>query len=221
MSLEAYKIIKDQIVEAAVAAERDPAAIMLVAVTKGHSWASSSFLYDGGQRDFGENKVVDALEKISQAPSDSHWHLIGSLQSNKVRKVIGKFALIHSVDSVALAKKVSEVSGEQEIQTSILLQSNTSGEASKHGLTPDEWMAHIDEIAALQGIKLEGLMTMAPLDADPKAIAQCFGRLRMLRDDLERLSGRKLPHLSMGMSRDFKIAIAEGATIVRIGSLLF
>lgn len=206
-----------------MAAGKDPASILLVAVTKGHPWSESSFLYEEGQRDFGENRVVVALEKTLDAPSDCRWHLIGTLQSNKVRKAIGKFHLIHSVDSLELLKRISEVSLELGVETQVLLQANTSKEASKHGLFPEDWKRCFAEAAVLRGVVLKGMMTMAPDISDPVAIGKCFSRLRKLRDELEDASdGRiKLPELSMGMSNDFKLAIAEGATILRIGRLLY
>ena len=172
-------------------------------------------LYESGCRNFAESRVDAALEKIQQLPTDINWHLIGTLQKNKVRKIIGKFKLIHSVDSPELAKKISDCSLEAGLKTSILLQANTSGEASKHGLNADEWLKRYQEVEGLQGVKVEGLMTMAPLVEDEKIVRNCFYALKKLGEKL------KTYHLSMGMSQDYPLAIAEGATLLRIGSALF
>ena len=217
MSQAAYQRVLKEITIAAEAAGRSHKDITLLAVTKGHSWPQTTWLYDAGQRAFGENRLTEAFEKMESAPPDCRWHFIGTLQANKVRKAIGKFALIHSVDSLELAQKISECSLEAGTKTSILLQANTSGEASKHGLSPDAWKRCFDEVITLKGIYVQGLMTMAPLTEDSAAIQRCFAGLRYLRDALD----PSLPHLSMGMSHDFPLAIAEGATLVRIGTALF
>lgn len=217
MSQAAYLRVLKEIANAAHAAGRDPKDIALIAVTKGNPWPQTSWLYDAGQRVFGENRLPEAFEKMESAPADCQWHFIGTLQTNKVRKAIGKFSLIHSVDSLELAQKLSECSLDVGIKTNILLQANTSGEASKHGLTPDAWKRCFEEVISLKGIQVQGLMTMAPLTEDLVAIQRCFAGLRYLRDALD----PSLPHLSMGMSHDFPLAIAEGATIVRIGTALF
>ncbi len=184
-------------------------------MTKGHTPEEMMPLYHAGCRNFGESRVDAALEKIQQLPKDIDWHFIGTLQKNKVRKVIGKFKLIHSVDSPELAKKISECSLEAGLKTSILLQANASGETTKHGLNPEEWLKRYGEVEELKGIVVEGLMTMAPPVKDEKIIRNCFAALRNLGEKL------KTYHLSMGMSQDYPLAIAEGATLLRIGSSLF
>lgn len=223
MTHSQYQKILIEIAEAAKKCGRNPDEVKLVAVTKTVEWGQVQPLYHAGHRDFGENRVVDALNKQFVAPDDCRWHFIGTLQSNKVRKVLGKFALIHSVDSVALAKKISEVSQEMGKVTPILLQVNVSGEGTKHGLSREEWKQHFCEVIDLPGIKVEGLMTMAPETNDINVIRKTFSGLRNFRDELVKLCRHKieLKELSMGMSGDFKIAIEEGATIVRIGSALF
>jgi pyridoxal phosphate enzyme (YggS family) len=194
---------------------RDPNDVQIVAVTKGVAWKDVLPLYQLGHRDFGENRVADALAKQAEAPPDCRWHFIGTLQMNKVRKVGGKFTLIHSVDSVALAQKLSEVSVEMGVVTSILLQVNISGETTKHGLSAEQWKAAFDEVLALPGLQIKGLMTMAPAEGDEQVVRNCFKGLRLLRDEL------RLDQLSMGMSGDFRLAIEEGATMIRVGSALF
>ncbi|ADI38566.1 YggS family pyridoxal phosphate-dependent enzyme [Waddlia chondrophila] len=204
-------------------AGRDPSEVSLIAVTKGFSLEHVLPAYKAGARGFGENRVQEALPKIEKAPKDIEWHLIGTLQKNKVRKVIGKFSLIHSVDSLELAQKISETSLVCNTVTPVLLQANTSGEQSKHGLQSEEWIANWDSLLELEGIDLQGLMTIAPFVDDEKVIRRCFRALRQLRDRLQAMAGNKctLKHLSMGMSHDYRLAINEGATQLRIGSAIF
>lgn len=207
--------IRQDIENLALRYGRSPNEITLVAVTKGHTSEEIQALYDAGQRLFGESRQQEAAMKMEKAPSDISWHFIGTLQKNKVRKVIGKFNLIHAVDSPELAAVISRCSLETGLNTQILLQVNTSGEASKHGLNSDQWRKHLDEIMQLPAISIQGLMTMAPADCNEIQARQYFETLRLFRDEL------KLHHLSMGMSHDYPWAIAEGATLLRIGSKLF
>lgn len=210
-----YKRIWDDIYETAQACGRDPQEITLVAVSKGYSWANAENAYTSGCRDFGENRLQEALPKIAAAPTDIRWHLIGTLQKNKVAKAIKNFSLIHSVDTFPLAMKISECSRERGVVTPILLQVNTSGEATKHGLSEEQWQPHVEALVHLPAIRIEGLMTIAPFVEDEKSIRSCFARLRQMRD---RYGFR---HLSMGMSHDYRIAIQEGATLLRIGTAIF
>ena len=182
-------------------------------------WEQVQPAYASGCRDFGESRLQDALPKISSAPPDIHWHLIGTLQKNKVRKAIGAFALIHSVDSPELAAKISECGQEAGIITPVLLQVNTSGETTKHGLSEEQWQPHLEMLLKLPFLRLEGLMTMAPFVEETDVIRRCFARLRQMRDRLA--LGHPFRHLSMGMSHDYRIAIEEGATLLRIGTALF
>lgn len=188
-----------------------PDHVRLIVVTKEQPIDAIALVYDLGCRDFGENRVQDALPKIEEMPDDIRWHFIGSLQKNKVKKVVGRFALIHSVDSVELAQEIAK----QGIATDILLQVNTSGETSKQGFTVDEFGQAFKVIRGLPNINVKGLMTIAPLTEDVNVIRKCFRRLRQLRDEFG------LQELSMGMSGDYRIAIEEGATMVRIGSAVF
>ena len=215
--------IQKEIEDIAQKCGRDPAEITLVAVTKGHPLEHVLPAYEAGCRDFGENRIQEALSKIPHSPQDLQWHLIGTLQKNKVRKIIGKFVLIHSVDSIDLAKKISECSQEGDVVTSVLLQANTSGEKAKHGLRPEEWKNNFEEVLQLPGISVKGLMTMAPFVSDESIVRRCFANLRELREDLQKIAGGEiiLPHLSMGMTHDYSLAIEEGATILRIGTAIF
>jgi pyridoxal phosphate enzyme (YggS family) len=165
--------------------------------------------------------VKEALAKIDELPSDISWHFIGTLQKNKVNKVINQFSLIHSVDSMDLAQKISDAGESQGITTRVLIQVNTSQEATKHGLSPDNWRRHWPALLSLPALQIEGLMTMAPLTEDESIIHAAFADLRIFKESLEQEFSLSLPHLSMGMSHDFEIAIAEGATLLRIGTALF
>lgn len=209
------KKLLDQIETAAQLAGREAQDIVLVAISKGRSVEDIRAVYDLGLRDFGENRVDEALNKMEQLPSDIRWHFIGKLQKNKVNKVIGRFTLIHSVDSVELAEKISASSCEGGLKSALLLETNTSGEPTKSGLSPDEWRKRYRDLLDLKGIGIEGLMTMAPLTEDEGVIRHCFSELRLLGEELH------LQTLSMGMTNDFPLAVQEGATLLRIGTALF
>lgn len=191
----------------------------IVCVSKYHSIPQMLDIYHQGCRDFGESRVQEALAKMEQMASDIRWHLVGTLQKNKVRKVLGKFALIHSVDTPELARKISECGQEEGMTTNILLQVNTSGESSKHGMSPKEWKQVYKELLQLPNIKIQGLMTMAPLTEDQEIIRRCFASLRLFKDELD--GPVALPYLSMGMSHDYPIALEEGASHIRLGRVLF
>ncbi|MCB1137019.1 MAG: YggS family pyridoxal phosphate-dependent enzyme [Chlamydiia bacterium] len=210
-----YRSLMEDIAAHCKACGRDPSSVTLLTVSKNHPWEEAAPFYTEGCRDFGENRVQELLEKLSLAPPDVRWHLIGTLQRKKVAKLVGVAALIHSVDSLDLAQRISEVSAERGLVSAVLLQVNTSGEESKHGFSPAELRAAHPALRAMPGLCLEGLMTMAPLTEDEAVIRACFADLRRLRDELG------LRELSMGMSHDYPIAIQEGATILRVGSALF
>lgn len=189
--------------------------ITVIAVSKQRSIEEIKIAYDLGCRDFGENRIPEALEKMAVLPQDINWHFIGALQKNKVNKAIGHFTLIHSVDTPELAEKIAKSSEAANLTTSILLQVNTSGEASKQGLNPEAWRPHLESLFSLKNIEIKGLMTMAPLTEDTAIIRKTFHSLREFRDEL------KLPLLSMGMSHDYEIALEEGANLLRIGTAIF
>jgi PLP dependent protein len=221
MSLEKnLRRVLEQIAEAAQKAGRKPEEIALVAVSKGRSLEEIREGYSLGMRDFAENRVEEALDKMDHLPSDIRWHFIGKLQRNKVAKVIGRFVLIHSVDSVELAEKISRTSEQGGLKTPILLEANTSGELTKSGLSAAEWATHFPHLLNLGGVEIEGLMTMAPLTEDEGIIRRCFSELRLLQQRLYEMGGTPAT-LSMGMTNDFALAIQEGATLVRIGTALF
>jgi len=192
---------------------RDQKDISLIVASKYFSVEQILTLYKEGQRDFGENKVQDALKKIEALPKDIHWHFIGHLQKNKVGKIIGLFDLIHSVDSFELASKISDRS--EKVQP-ILLRVNTSKEATKMGFTKDELLKVLSSIENLPKVDVKGLMTMAPLSDNPEDVKGAFSALREIKDTLKKESW----HLSMGMSQDFVPAIEAGSNYVRIGRRL-
>lgn len=218
---EKYLRLCDDVAAHAAACGRSPGDIAIVAVTKAHPLDVIPQLYAAGCRDFGESRVQEFLPKKDAFTEPCRWHFIGSLQKNKASKIIGQCSLIHSVDSAELAEKISSLSVQSGCQTAVLLEVNTSGEASKHGFNKEELSLLFESLAFLPGIAIHGLMTMAPQGA-PKAItAACFSCLRNLRDILAKSYSVPLPILSMGMSGDYTIAIEEGSTLLRIGSALF
>lgn len=203
--------------------------VTLVAVTKYATLEQMKSAYEAGIRHFGENKVQDALAKQEAFPQeqfpDLKWHLIGNLQSNKAKKTVGHFSLIHSVDSLALAEILSRHNEAAGTKQEILLQVNISSDATRNGITPERLSEQVQAILDLPGIVLRGLMTMAPpevsLANDELALKACFGKVTRLRDELQSQLEIELPELSMGMSHDFPHALSSGATIIRIGNYLF
>ena len=194
----------------------DPARLRIVAVTKAHPIAVARRAMEAGLTRLGESRVQEAEPKIAALP-DIEWHFIGRIQSNKARRVIRSFAVIHSVDSVDLLRRLDRRAAEENRRSRVLLQVNVAAEASKAGLAPDGLTA----IVAPTNLDLVGLMTIAPLGASEQEARAVFGRLRELRDRLQEAAGIGLPELSMGMSADAEAAAAEGATLVRIGTALF
>ena len=215
--------VRARIAEAAQKAGRDPTEVTLVAVSKTKPVELVEMAYNLGVTNFGENRVQEALPKIEHFhPQGLHWHLIGHLQSNKVGKVVGPFSCIHSVDSLHLAQVLSRHALEQSIQLSILLQVNVAGEASKEGIAPAEIYAVAKQIAELPALRIDGLMTVAPLVHDPEEVRPVFRELRLLRDRLrEDIPAGTWTQISMGMTDDYAIAIEEGATLVRVGRAIF
>ncbi|MBA4104852.1 MAG: YggS family pyridoxal phosphate-dependent enzyme [Pirellula sp.] len=216
--------IRERIAAAAQAAGRDPAEIKLVAVSKYVDAATAALLVDAGCRSFGEARPQQLWEKAA-APelAGVEWHLIGRLQRNKIRRTLPLAALIHSVDSERLLAAINDEAATLGITSRVLLEVNSSGDATKQGFTAEEVRALLPMIPNYAHLEVGGLMTMASLDGDDAVAQANFAALRTLRDELARNSPSNvtLPELSMGMSGDFEIAIAEGATLVRVGSSLF
>lgn len=203
---------------------RDPHEVQLVAVTKYVGIETTRAILDLDVEHIGESRVQEALPKINELGSRGTWHFIGHLQTNKVRQVLGRFTYIHSLDRHSLAKEISKRAQRQEMTVNCFLQVNVSGEKSKFGLAPKEVAEFAREVAHMPGLRIVGLMTMAPFVDNAEEVRPVFRELRTLRDHLYEL---ELPQveagsldLSMGMSNDYEVAIEEGATIVRLGSTL-
>lgn len=218
---ERLQAIHERIHTAATRSGRDPASIELLAVSKTFPVEAIREAVDAGQLLFGENKVQEILAKAPQLPEKLQWHLIGHLQSNKVRKVLPLVKFIHSIDSLDLARDVDRIAGELGLYPKVYLEVNLAAESSKHGFTPEKLRSTLEDLYALRRLEIQGLMCIPPFDADAAKSRPYFVQLRELRDELEKSGGGPLPQLSMGMSHDFDIAIEEGATIVRVGSAIF
>lgn len=221
-----YRQVREQVARRAEEVGRAPEEIGIVAVSKGRSLEEIREVYGEGCRDFGENRVQELVEKRGQLPEDIRWHFIGKLQSNKVGKLLGTpsytkagVALIHSVDSVALAKKLSASSQERGVSSAILLEVNSFGDEHKGGLAPEVWESLFPSLRLLPFLSIQGLMTMAPHTEEEAPVRRAFACVRELKRRLEAYA--PLPLLSMGMSGDYPLAIAEGATLLRIGSAIF
>jgi PLP dependent protein len=195
--------------------------VMLLAVSKTHPPETICEAAASSQLFFGENKIQEAKAKIPFCPGKCRWHFIGHLQTNKVRDAVGLFEMIQSVDSLALAREISRRCEQASKPMPVLLEVNVAGEASKCGYPPERLLAELSELNALPKIEIHGLMAIPPYAADPEKARPHFKRLRELKERAEVALGAPLPHLSMGMSGDFEIAIEEGATIVRVGTALF
>lgn len=213
--------VQERLAAAAIAAGRDPHSVGLVAVSKTHPAESVREALDAGQQIFGENRVQELLAKAPLLPARIRWHLIGHLQKNKIRKVLPVTELIHGVDSLDLARDIDRIAAELGLFPRILLEVNVSGEESKFGFNPDVLRSQLDDLLALPRVQVEGLMTIAPYVENPEEVRPVFRGLRTLRDELAGRSGTPLPTLSMGMSGDFEVAIAEGATLIRVGTSIF
>lgn len=213
--------IRDRIAEAAVRSGRSPEAVELLAVSKTFPPEAIEAAAAAGQRLFGESRVQECLTKIPALASRLDWHFIGHLQSNKIRKVLPLCSAFHSVDSTALALDMERIAEEEGLRPEIYLQVNVAGDGRKFGFTAESVRREIGPLLALRRVQVAGLMTIPPLVADPELSRPHFAALRELRDLLAAENGTPLTGLSMGMSGDYSIAIAEGATIVRVGSLLF
>jgi pyridoxal phosphate enzyme (YggS family) len=220
---ENWKRVNERVAQAAVKAGRDPSGVTIVAVTKTHPAETVEAALAAGVTDAGENRVQEFLSKEQGVTSPCRWHLIGHLQTNKVNKVIGKFAMIHSIDSLKLAERLSSAGERDGITTDILVEVNTSGEESKFGLETDSTLELCEGIAKLPALNLKGLMTVGPWVDDIAVLSKAFSSLRLLGEKIEAagISGISMEHLSMGMTDDFETAIAEGSTIVRLGRVIF
>lgn len=215
-------LVKTKIQAACSRASRSPDDVTLLAVTKTVSVEVVASLVDLGLTRFGENRAQVGAEKVAVLDkAEVEWHFIGHLQRNKVKHVLPGFRVFHSIDSLRLAKTLAEEAVKKKCEIEVFVEVNVSGEASKHGVAPDDAFALAEYLASQSGVSLRGLMTMAPICSDVEQTRPVFRRLRELRDSIIARTGIALPDLSMGMSNDFEIAIEEGATVIRLGSVLF
>ncbi len=215
--------VKENVEKACDRSGRSKESVTLIAVSKTKPVSLIKEAYAEGIRDFGENRVQELLEKYPQLPSDIRWHLIGHLQTNKVRQIIDKVFLIHSVDSLKLAGEISKEAVKKGIEVPILVEVNMAGEESKFGVSEKDTEALIRDIALLKGIKVKGLMTVAPNVADGKENAEVFRKMRQLFIDIKQknIDNVLMESLSMGMSGDYETAIEEGASYIRVGTSIF
>lgn len=213
--------IRTRIAEAAQRSGRAADAVDLLAVSKTYPVEVIQQAVDAGQGMFGENRVQEILLKQPQLPSRLQWHLIGPLQSNKVRKVLPLVQMIHAVDSVSIAQDINRIAAELGLHPQVLLEINLAAESSKHGFTPQVIREQLETLYSLDRLYIQGVMCIPPFDPVAEKTRKYFTQLRQIRDELETLGGAPLPVLSMGMSHDFAVAIEEGATIVRVGSAIF
>ncbi len=215
--------VRKNIRKACEASNRSTMDVNLIAVSKTKPVEAIREIYDGGVRDFGENKVQEILKKIDRLPKDIRWHMIGHLQRNKVKDIINRVCMIHSVDSVALAQEISKEGIRAGACMDILLEVNISGEESKYGFTPQEIAAVTEQIASLPGVSVKGLMTVAPYTENPEENRVFFRKLKQLSVDIneKNIDNVSMEVLSMGMTGDYEVAISEGATHVRVGTGIF
>jgi pyridoxal phosphate enzyme (YggS family) len=219
---DALPRLRAAVAEAARAGGRDPSAVRVVAVTKGHPLEALVAALKAGLVDLGENRVEELESKrASPAVVGARWHLIGHVQSRKVSRALAVADLIHSVDSYRLAERMARAAEETGRAAHVLLQVNTSGEASKGGFSHEEGVEPLVAAASLAGLGVEGLMTMAPLTGDEGVLRTTFQRLRRMLEDLRARRPEVGVELSMGMTNDFRIAVEEGSTLIRIGTALF
>lgn len=223
MIRENLEDVNNQILAACRRSGRDPKDVTLIAVSKTKPASMITEAYDTGIRDFGENKVQELCEKYQTLPKDIRWHMIGHLQRNKVKQVIGKAELIHSVDSIRLAEQLEEDAAKQNINVNILLEVNVAEEESKFGFKLEETEDAICQIASFPHIKIKGLMTIAPFVENPEENRFIFKKLNQFYVDMQRknIDNVTMSVLSMGMTGDYEIAIEEGSTLVRVGTGIF
>ncbi len=223
MITENLRTVQEKMKAACARCARDPQEVMLIAVSKTRPQEDLQEAYQAGIRDFGENKVQELVDKIPRMPEDVRWHMIGHLQRNKVKYIVGRVALIHSVDSLHLAQEISKESGKQHVETDILVQVNVAGEESKFGTSLEETLSLVQQISILPHIHVQGLMTVAPYTETEEENRNYFRFLRQLSVDIahKNIDNVNMNVLSMGMTGDYPTAIEEGATCVRVGTGIF
>jgi len=219
---ERLREVRERIDTALDRGGRDGEEVRIVAVTKTHPLAAVEAALEAGLTDVGENRVQEMEEKVQAIGGDAlRWHLIGPLQRNKVKRALPLISLLHSLDSLRLAQKISSEGVDAGLTTRALVQVNASGEGSKGGFAPEELVDAVGTMMELPGLELLGLMTMAPFTSDEPVLRKTFSRVRLLGEELQQqVPGFRVQHLSMGMSNDYEIAVEEGSTVVRLGTVL-
>lgn len=217
------EIVRRRIEEACQRAGRDASEVTLIAVSKTKPVPMLEEAYEGGARDFGENKVQEIQAKYGSLPDDVRWHMIGHLQRNKVHQVLGKAVLIHSVDSLRLARQIEEEAAKKNMEVDILLEINVAKEESKYGFFMEDAEAAIREIITFPHVHIRGLMTIAPFVENPEENREIFKKLYEFAVDIGRknIDNVTMDVLSMGMTGDYEVAVEEGATMVRVGTGIF
>ena len=215
--------VRQKIKDACERAGRDEKDVPLISVSKTKPLSMLREAYEAGARDFGENKVQELMEKIPEMPEDIRWHMIGHLQRNKVKYIVGKVFLIHSVDSLRLAEEISREAVKQDTTVNILLEVNVAEEESKFGTTLEETTELVLQVSKLPKVRICGLMTIAPYVENAEDNRQYFRKLKQLSVDIERknIDNVSMDVLSMGMTGDYSVAVEEGATYVRVGTGIF
>ena len=223
MITENLEQVRKNIDEACRMAGRDPKEVTLIAVSKTKTVSMLKEAYDAGARCFGENKVQEIMDKHPQLPEDIQWHMIGHLQRNKVKYIVDKVSMIHSVDSLRLAQTIEQEAAKHNVCVPVLLEVNVAQEESKFGLKMDEVLPLIDTIADFPHIKVQGLMTIAPYVENAEDNRDFFRQLKKLSVDIEakNINNVSMSVLSMGMTGDYQVAVQEGATMVRVGTGIF
>ena len=223
MICENLKEVEEKIEAACRRAGRSRSEVTLIAVSKTKPVSMLQEAYDTGVREFGENKVQEMMDKFEEMPKDIHWHMIGHLQRNKVKYLMGRAHLIHSVDSYRLAEEISNQSVKHQVTTDILIEVNIAGEETKFGTTRAEAIALVEEAAKLPNLNICGLMTIAPFVENPEDNRKYFRQIRELSVDIKQknIDNVDMRILSMGMTGDYEVAIEEGSTMVRVGTGIF
>ena len=223
MLAENLQQVNANIEKACAAVGRAPSEITLVAVSKTKPVSMLQEAYDAGARVFGENKVQEIMDKYDQLPSDIQWHMIGHLQRNKVKYIIDKVAMIHSVDSLRLAQTIEQEAAKKELVMPILLEVNVADEDTKFGLKVEEVLPLLEQISSFSHIQVKGLMTIAPFVENPEENREVFRTLKKLSVDIsaKNINNVTMSVLSMGMTGDYQVAVQEGSTMVRVGTGIF
>ena len=223
MLSENLRDVEKKIEDACRRSNRDPKEVTLIAVSKTKPVEMLQEVYDAGGRNFGENKVQEIMDKYDQLPADINWHMIGHLQRNKVKYIVDKVKMIHSVDSLRLAETIDKEAKKKGVTVPILVEVNVAEEDSKFGLSLEEVTALVEDISKLSNVRVCGLMTVAPFVEDPEENREVFRSLKKLSVDIaaKNINNVTMSVLSMGMTNDYEIAIEEGATMVRVGTAIF